>query len=84
MSQSNAIKFQQASRYLSEKHKGMKVSLKAILSGPVLMSNRKGEVVQVDKPLQVIATDRKNVILSDSCGHTLKLPINSHRIISLN
>lgn len=72
------------SSFITKKHKGLKVTLKAIMSGTVLMSNRKGEVVQVNKPLQVLSSDRYNVILSDGSGHTLKLPINSSRILSFS
>lgn len=72
------------SSFISRKHLGLKVTLRAIMSGSVLMSNRKGEVVQVNKPLQVISSDRRNVILTDGFGHTLKLPINSNRILSFS
>ncbi len=80
--QTNKARQSTISTFITNKHKGLKVSLRAILSGTVLMSNRKGEVVQVNKPLTVLSSDRRNVILSDDCGHTLKLPINSGRILS--
>lgn len=78
------LKKEMISSFISRKHLGLKVTLKAIMSGTVLMSNRKGEVVQVNKPLQVLSSDRYNVILSDGSGHTLKLPISSGRILSFN
>ena len=77
----NSEKVNKVNEFITLKHKGMRVNLKAVLQGVVLMSGRSG-IIQHSGSLNVIKSDRRNVILSDGKGHTLKLPVTSSRILS--